>query len=83
MPAYYEVTINGVSLFKGLTLTEARARAERWQGTRYKGGLLKHKDYGDHVEVRRDKVTEKDFDDRYADLKAGKYQRLIREEYYA
>lgn len=83
MPVYYEVTLNGISLFKGLSLKQAEAKAEKWQGERWKRGLLKHKDMGDHVEVRVDKVTSKDFDDRYADLKAGKYQRIIKEEYYA
>lgn len=83
MPVYYEVTINGVPLKKGMSRREAEAMAERWQGKRYHTGLLKHKDYGDHVEVRVDKSTGKDFDERYADVKAGKYQRIIKEEYYA
>ena len=82
MPTYWMVTLNGVPLFKGIKdRKEAEAKAERWQGTRYKGGLLKHKDFGDHVEVKHDKQTEKDFDERYADLKSGKYQRIIKEEY--
>lgn len=75
------VTLNGVPLFKGLTLAQAEAKAETWQGERWKRGLLKHADKGDHVEVKVDKSTGKEFDDRYADLKAGKYQRLIKEEY--
>ena len=82
MPVYYKVTLNGVPLFKGIKdKKEAEARAERWQGEKYKRGLLKHADKGDHVEVSIDKDAGKDFDDRYADLKAGKYQRIIREEY--
>jgi hypothetical protein len=83
MPVYYEVTVNGVPLFKGLSKAAAEAKAERWQGKKWHSGLLKHKDYGDHVEVRVDRETGKDFDERYATLKAGKPQRIIKEEYYA
>jgi hypothetical protein len=75
------VTFNGVPLFKGLTLQQAEAKAEKWQGEKYKRGMLKHGDRGDHLEVKVDKLTGKEFDDRYADLKAGKYQRIIKEEY--
>ena len=82
MPIYYKVTLNGVPLFKGITsIKDAYARAERWQGEKYKRGLLKHADKGDHVEVSVDQETGRDFDERYADLKAGKYQRIIKEEY--
>ena len=82
MPEYWAVTVNGTILFKGFKhRKEAEAKAEKWQGSRYKGGLLKHKDYGDHVEVIRDKESERDFDERYATFKAGKPQRIIKEEY--
>ncbi len=81
MPEYWAVTVNGTILFKGLSKPAAEAKAEKWQGQRYKGGLLKHKDFGDHVEIRRDTETEKDFDQRYETWKAGKPQRLIKEEY--
>jgi hypothetical protein len=82
MPDYWRVTWNGVTLFKGLkSRQEAEARAERWQGSKYKGGLLKHGDKGDHIEVKRDVDTARDFDTRYADYKAGKAQRIIVEEY--
>ena len=78
------VTLNGVPLFKGITdRKDAEARAERWQGERWKRGLLKHADKGDHVEVRHDTQTEKDFDDRYACFKSGTRQRIIQEEYIA
>ena len=81
MPIYYQVTLNGVPLRKGFTSKrQAEAMAERWQGEKYKRGLLKHADKGDHVEVSIDRDTGRDFDDRYADLKAGKYQRVIKEE---
>jgi hypothetical protein len=76
------VTLNGVPLFKGIKDERvARAKAEKWQGEKWKRGLLKHADKGDHVEVKRDTDTEHDFDLRYADLKAGKPQRIIKEEY--
>lgn len=81
MPEYWAVTVNGAVLFKGLSRKQAEAKAEKWQGKRYKGGLLKHKDYGDHVEIKRDVDTERDFDKRYADWKQGKYQTLVKEEY--
>jgi hypothetical protein len=81
MPEYWAVTVNGMVMFKGMTKPEAEAKAEKWQGQRYKGGLLKHKDYGDHVEIRRDKDTETEWDNRYADLKQGKYQTIVKEDY--
>ena len=81
MPEYWAVTVNGMILFKALTKPQAEAKAEKWQGQRYKGGLLKHKDYGDHVEIRRDKETERDFDERYDVWKRGKPQRIIKQSY--
>jgi hypothetical protein len=79
MPEYWAVTVNGYVMFKGMTKPEAEAKAEKWQGKRYKGGLLKHKDYGDHVEIRRDKATEREWDERYDTWKAGKPQRIIKQ----
>ena len=77
------VTLNGVPLFRGFTQKRAaEAKAEKWQGERYRRGLLKHGDKGDHVEVKRDPSMEKDFDERYAAQKAGKPQRVVYEEYY-
>jgi len=76
------VTLNGVPLFKGIkSKVEAHATAERWQGERYKRGLLKHADKGDHVEVKHDKATEKDFDERYQVYKDGSRQRVIHTQY--
>lgn len=76
------VTLNGVPLFKGITdRRDAEAKAERWQGERYKRGLLKHADKGDHVEVRHDVQTERDFDERYRHAKEGTRQRIILNEY--
>lgn len=74
---FWMVTVNGVPLFKGLTQSQAYAKAERWQGKRFTSGLLKHKDYGDHVEVKRDKEAEREWNDRYKVYKAGDRQRLI------
>ena len=81
MPEYWMVTVNGTPLFKGLNRKQAEAKAEKWQGQRYKGGLLKHKDYGDHVEIKRDTLSEREFDTLYDTYKAGKPQRIIKEEY--
>ncbi len=82
MPIYYEVTLNGVPIKKGFTnKRDAERMAEKWQGEKHKRGLLKIADKGDHVEVRVDKTTGRDFDDRYADWKAGKAQRIIKQEY--
>lgn len=81
---YWMVTLNGVPLFKGLTdRKDAEAKAERWQGQRYRKGLLKHGDRGDHVEVKRDTSTERDFDERYQTWKDGTRQRIIQTEYIA
>jgi len=82
MPIFYMVTLNGVPLFKGIKDEKlARAKAEKWQGEKHKRGLLKHADKGDHVEVKRDLDTERDFDARYAAFKNGDRQRIIKEEY--
>lgn len=76
------VTLNGVPLFKGLvSRRDAEAKAERWQGEKYKRGLLKHADKGDHVEVKHDVQTERDFDERYRLTKEGTRQRIILNEY--
>mgnify|MGYP000613267717 CR=1 FL=1 len=84
MPKYYMVTINNVK-FRGPYNTEAAAAkvAETWQGRsasydgKKRNGLLKHKDFGDHVEVKRDLAAERDFDERYAVLKRGGRQAIL------
>ncbi len=86
MPKLYMVTINGTK-FRGPYDTEDQARtvAEKWQGrsASYDGkkrdGLLKHKDFGDWVEVKRDTKAEREFDERYDVLKRGKLQEIITE----
>ena len=82
MPHYYKVTWNGTTLFKGIPSRQAaEAKAEKWQGERYKRGLLKHGDKGDYIEVKRDVDTEREFDDRYDVFKRGGRQRIIKEQY--
>lgn len=66
MPERYMVTLQGVPLKMNLNRTEAQAMAERWQGSYANHrGLLKHKDRGDWVEVRRDYQSEQSFDNAY------------------
>lgn len=81
MPEYYMVTLNGVPLRKWLSLKEAQAVAERWQGkhSAYEGGygLLKTKDRGDWVEVKPDVQANKEFEERYKTYKAGDPQTVV------
>lgn len=57
---------------------EADAMAERWQGS-HSGhrGLLKHKDRGDYVEVRRDYATEREFNERVDEAQRGNAQKIV------
>lgn len=72
------VLINGVPFRKGLTKGEAEAMAERWQGSHAEHkGLLKHKDRGDWVEVRRDHASEREIDERMDEAQRGNPQRYI------
>ena len=76
MPERYRVVLNGVTLFKNMSRAEAEAKAEKWQGSHAGNrGLLKHKDRGDYVEVKRDHESERDFDEMYERLKDGQPQR--------
>ena len=66
-PHFWRVTWNGKILRQGFrSKVEAFAMAERWQGQHGGGsrGLLKHKDLRDYIEVSRDHITERDWDDR-------------------
>jgi len=69
---------------KNMFRREAEDMAARWQGSHcsYEGGsgLLKIKDRGDWVEVKRDYESEKDRDERVKIAKAGDRQRLIFEQ---
>lgn len=86
MPERWCVTWNGQK-FKGpyVRRSDAEKVAERWQGSsttygdRKRGGLLKHKDFGDHIEVRRDKEAERDLDERYDNMKRGNLQEITYE----
>lgn len=60
---------------------EAHAMAERWQGERYRSGMLKHGDKLDYFEVKRDTAAEKELAERAYDLKMGKPQRVIMQQY--
>lgn len=79
MPIFWQVTLNGHPLKKRMaSKQEAEAMAERWQGTHANGrGLLKHKDRGDWVEVKRDVASEREFDDMYDTYKRGNPQRYV------
>lgn len=80
----YMVTVNGVPLRRWMTKRDAEAMAERWQGQHggYSGGqgLLKHKDRGDWVEVKRDTKAEEEFAERYKTFKAGDPQTIVMNE---
>jgi hypothetical protein len=81
---FYKVVINGVTLRKGFMgqqgKHEAEAMAERWQGSHSQGkGLLKHKDRGDYVEVKRDYEGEKDYAERIDVAQRGNPQRIVME----
>ncbi len=70
MPTYWQVILDGHPLKMHITSRrEAEAMAERWQV-----GLLKQKDRRDYVEVKRDHVSEREFDESYDRLKRGSLQ---------
>lgn len=79
---FYQVTLNGCILRKGFMgdrgKREAEQMAERWQGSHSQGkGLLKHKDKGDYVEVKRDYDGEKDYAERIDVAQRGNPQRVV------
>lgn len=80
----YMVTLNGVPVRKHMLHREADDMAARWQGCHgdYHGGsgLLKIKDRGDWVEVKRDYASEKEVEERLKAAKAGDRQRVIVEQ---
>ena len=78
MPEFYKVTWNRHALKKRMNKADAFAMAERWQGERYRKGLLKGGDKGDWVEVARDTESEREFDEMYYALKIGKPQTMQR-----
>ena len=77
-PEAYMVTLNGVPLKRGLRKEEADAMAERWQGSHSGNkGLLKHKDRGDWVEVKRDYAFERETKERIDEAMRGNPQRFV------
>lgn len=74
MPEWYMVTFDGQPLRQRMTFKEACVMAERWQGSKYKSGMLKGGDKGDWLEVKRDHASERAFDDDYDRLKRGNLQ---------
>ena len=79
---FFKVTLNGVILRRGFMgnagQREALAMAERWQGSHSQGkGLLKHKDRGDYVEVKRDYEMEGDYNERIDVAQRGNPQRVV------
>lgn len=78
---FYQVTINGVPFRRGFMggpgRHEAERMAERWQGSHSGNkGLLKHKDRGDYVEVRRDYAMEEDYARRVDEAQRGNPQKI-------
>ena len=63
------VTYQGRVVKGDLSRKEAEAVAERYQR-----GLCKHKDFGDHVEIKRDKEIIKEADEMYKMAKRGERQ---------
>lgn len=79
---FYKVILNGCILRSGFIgergRHEAERMAERWQGSHSQGGgLLKHKDRGDYVEVKRDPDMERDYDKRVDTAQRGNPQRIV------
>lgn len=77
---FYRVTLQGVTVQKGMKERDAYAMAERWQGSHCSyggsGGLLRIKDRGDHVEVKRDFETEREWAERFEEARAGNRQKI-------
>lgn len=78
MPQRWMMTINGHPMKKNMGKREAELMAERWQGSHSGNrGLLKHKDRGDWVEVKRDYDSEKEFDRRLDLARRGHPQNWV------
>ena len=65
----YAVFVNGTKYKGDMTLKQAETLAERHQR-----GLLKHKDLGDHVEIKRDTQIINEVNEMYKTAKAGDRQ---------
>lgn len=64
------VMVNGVKYKSDLTKKKAEAIAERHQR-----GLCKHKDFRDHVEIKRDTDVVKEVNEYYKEARAGNRQK--------
>lgn len=78
---YYMVTLNGVPFKRGFAGDLGRQRAEqvaeRWQGSHSGNkGLLKIKDRGDYVEVKRDYEREREYAERIDEAQRGNPQKI-------
>ena len=79
---FYAVFLNGRIFRRGFMgeagKRNADAMAERWQGSHSGGrGLLKHKDRGDYVEVKRDYAMEQDYAERVDRAQRGHPQQVV------
>ena len=75
MPEFWMVTVNGMKTKASRSKREAFEDAEKLQGERYRSGLSKVKDFGDHVEVKRDREKERRWDEHWDVAKRGHLQR--------
>jgi len=77
---FWRVTLQGVTVQKGMKRKDAEAMAKRWQGSHcsYEGssGLLAIKDRGDWVEIKRDHETEREWAERFEEARAGNRQKI-------
>jgi hypothetical protein len=81
----YMVTWDGRAFKKGYMgpagKREAEAFAERWQGKRYKSGMLKHGDKLDYFEVKRDRDAEKELRERLDECARGNPQKITMQQW--
>lgn len=81
---YWVVLWDGKPFQKGFVgeqgRKDAEAFAERWQGQRYKSGMLKHGDKKDYFEVKRDYQAEKELLARLDEQKRGNPQKIIMQQ---
>ena len=83
MPEWWMVTIQGKKFRGWLTKQEAERVAEEYQGSsttiggRTATGLLKHKDFVDHVEAKLDVDANRECNEMYDRMKRNQDQRII------
>ena len=74
---YWMVTLNGHPIRDHMTRRDAEQMAERWQGERYKRGVLKHGDDGEWLEIKPDVRSMLRFNEQYARAKNGQLQEPV------